>query len=151
MKNCLVVSVMPCYDKKLEAIRFNIEEDIKELDITITTTELIDLYKTVLGGDEGLFKQLASTNFEIDRFFPQNKMVPYGFLADQASNGYVESLIDRFKGQDVKKTEIKNSDFIEYEFTQNGKLVKMAKCYGFRNIQKIVQAVKKNKCEYAYV
>ena len=42
---------MPCYDKKLEAIRFNIEEDIKELDITITTTELIDLYKTVLGSD----------------------------------------------------------------------------------------------------
>lgn len=27
----------------------------------------------------------------------------------------------------------------------------MAKCYGFRNIQKIVQAVKKAKCEYTYV
>ncbi len=27
----------------------------------------------------------------------------------------------------------------------------MAKCYGFRNIQKIVQAVKKGKCEYTYV
>lgn len=27
----------------------------------------------------------------------------------------------------------------------------MAKCYGFRNIQKIVQAIKKGKCEYKYV
>ena len=32
-----------------------------------------------------------------------------------------------------------------------GKTVKMAKCYGFRNIQKIVQTIKKNKCEYSYV
>ena len=27
----------------------------------------------------------------------------------------------------------------------------MAKCYGFRNIQRVVQQIKKNKCEYAYV
>ena len=27
----------------------------------------------------------------------------------------------------------------------------MAKCYGFRNIQKIVQLIKKNKCPYTYV
>ena len=27
----------------------------------------------------------------------------------------------------------------------------MAKCYGFRNRQKIVQAIKKKKCIYSYV
>jgi iron only hydrogenase large subunit-like protein len=27
----------------------------------------------------------------------------------------------------------------------------MAKCYGFRNIQKIVQTIKKKKCLYSYV
>jgi len=27
----------------------------------------------------------------------------------------------------------------------------MAKCYGFKNIQKIVQLIKKNKCVYLYV
>ena len=27
----------------------------------------------------------------------------------------------------------------------------MAKCYGFRNIQKIVQLIKKKKCPYSYV
>lgn len=40
----LVLTIMPCYDKKLEAIRFDIEEGVKEVDITITTTELLDLY-----------------------------------------------------------------------------------------------------------
>lgn len=27
----------------------------------------------------------------------------------------------------------------------------MAKCYGFRNIQKVVQMIKKDKCPYLYV
>lgn len=27
----------------------------------------------------------------------------------------------------------------------------MAKCYGFRNIQKVVQQIKKGKCEYKYI
>lgn len=27
----------------------------------------------------------------------------------------------------------------------------MAKCYGFRNIQKIVQMIKKGKCPYLYI
>ena len=40
---CLIVSVMPCYDKKREAIRFEYEENVKEVDLTIATTELIDL------------------------------------------------------------------------------------------------------------
>jgi iron only hydrogenase large subunit-like protein len=46
---------------------------------------------------------------------------------------------------------VRNSDFIEYEFEAGGERVRMAKCYGFRNIQKVVQAVKKGKCEYTYV
>lgn len=29
--------------------------------------------------------------------------------------------------------------------------MKMAKCYGFRNIQKVVQQIKKGKCEYKYI
>ena len=38
---------MPCYDKKLEAIRFELEKDVKEVDITITTIELLELYQSV--------------------------------------------------------------------------------------------------------
>ena len=27
----------------------------------------------------------------------------------------------------------------------------MAKCYGFRNIQKVVSSIKRKKCEYSYI
>lgn len=37
-------------------------------------------------------------------------------IQDPVSNGYVEFLIQRLNGSDVTRKEIKNSDFIEYEF-----------------------------------
>ena len=44
-KECLIVSIMPCYDKKLEAIRFDMEEKVKEVDLTIATIEMIEILK----------------------------------------------------------------------------------------------------------
>jgi iron only hydrogenase large subunit-like protein len=52
-QHALVVSIMPCYDKKLEAIRFEIEHGLKEVDITITTVELLELYATIKGNPFG--------------------------------------------------------------------------------------------------
>jgi iron only hydrogenase large subunit-like protein len=51
-----IVTVMPCYDKKLEAVRpnFTLHEDvgqenpdseIKEVDSVLATHELVDLFK----------------------------------------------------------------------------------------------------------
>jgi iron only hydrogenase large subunit-like protein len=34
---------MPCFDKKLEAIRFNLDEQTKEVDITLATNEVQNL------------------------------------------------------------------------------------------------------------
>jgi len=40
------VSIQPCYDKKLEASRPEFEKEmIKEVDIVLTATEIIDLVK----------------------------------------------------------------------------------------------------------
>lgn len=38
---------MPCYDKKLEAIRFDLSEKVKEVDLTIATIEFIELVKKI--------------------------------------------------------------------------------------------------------
>jgi len=35
--DCKVISIMPCFDKKLEAIRFSIDDKVKEVDITLAT------------------------------------------------------------------------------------------------------------------
>jgi iron only hydrogenase large subunit-like protein len=146
----MVVSIMPCYDKKLEAIRFDIDANLKELDISITTVELLDLYSTITNQTFTVLPQ-ESYKLSVDRLFSRNEGKSYRLTDDPVANGYVESLVKSLKGTEVTKKEIKNSDFIEYEFTTNGEKVKMAKCYGFRNIQKIVQSIKKGKCEYKYI
>lgn len=73
------------------------------------------------------------------------------FVRDQTSNGYIQFVLNRLGIKEYKCEEIKNSDFKQYNFEMGGQIYKMAKCYGFRNIQKIVQLVKKNKCPYLYV
>ena len=35
-----VVAIMPCYDKKLEAVRPDLEENIKEVDTVLATHEV---------------------------------------------------------------------------------------------------------------
>ena len=52
---------------------------------------------------------------------------------------------------EVTHQEIRNSDFQEFSFNFEGETVKMAKCYGFRNIQKSVQSIKKGKSPYEYI
>jgi iron only hydrogenase large subunit-like protein len=104
-RQALVVSVMPCYDKKLEAIRFDIENGLKEVDITITTVELLELYKTVSGrtfaeGSEGVISRELP---KVDRLFACNADVPYCLVEDPVSNGYVDSLIKSLKGTAVSR------------------------------------------------
>lgn len=42
----LFVTVMPCYDKKVEAVRKEFErEGLKEVDVVLTTVELMDILK----------------------------------------------------------------------------------------------------------
>jgi iron only hydrogenase large subunit-like protein len=40
-----VASVMPCYDKKLEAVRPDFSEGVKEVDTVLATHELLDLFE----------------------------------------------------------------------------------------------------------
>jgi len=53
--------------------------------------------------------------------------------------------------KEFKTKQIRNSDFIEYEFLDGDQSVKMAQCFGFRNIQNIVRSIKLGKCDYTYI
>lgn len=86
---------------------------------------------------------------KVDRLIYKDE--PFRFVPDQVSNGHVDSLLVRLKASDVKVSQLKNSDFIEIEALVEGKSMRMAKCYGFRNIQRVVQQIKKKKCSYTYV
>lgn len=97
-------------------------------------------------GHDWLFNTSIPGVLYVDRLLTANKQNPYAFIKDQTSNGYIMALYNKMKGEGLKRTEVRNSDFVEYEFISEGKVIKMAKCYGFRNIQKVVQSIKKNKC-----
>ena len=99
MPKAFVLTVMPCYDKKLEAIRFEIEEGVKEVDITITTTELLELYNK-LEGEELSKGELKTEGFKIDRLIYQE--VPFGFVQDVAANGHIKSLLGRLGAKITK-------------------------------------------------
>ncbi|XP_041257452.1 cytosolic iron-sulfur assembly component 3 isoform X2 [Onychostruthus taczanowskii] len=104
------VTVMPCYDKKLEASRpdfFNQEYQTRDVDCVITTGEVLKLLE-----QEGV------------------------------------SLSD----VDPSPLDTVNKDFQEVTLERDGEvLLHFALAYGFRNIQNLVQKLKRGKCPYHYV
>uniref|UniRef100_A0A8C5Q6H7 Cytosolic iron-sulfur assembly component 3 n=1 Tax=Leptobrachium leishanense TaxID=445787 RepID=A0A8C5Q6H7_9ANUR len=104
------VTVMPCYDKKLEASRpdfFNQEYETRDVDCVITTGEVL-------------------------RMLEQERLS----LSDVTSSP-IPTL---------------NKDFQEVTLERDGQvLLQFALAYGFRNIQNLVQKLKRGRCSYHYV
>ncbi|XP_028339828.1 cytosolic iron-sulfur assembly component 3 isoform X2 [Physeter macrocephalus] len=104
------VTVMPCYDKKLEASRpdfFNQEHQTRDVDCVITTGEV--------------FKLLEEEGVSLSELEPAP----------------LDSL---------------NKDLQEVTLEREGQvLLHFAAAYGFRNIQNLVQKIKRGRCPYHYV
>ncbi|KAM7038854.1 cytosolic iron-sulfur assembly component 3 [Acridotheres tristis] len=149
------VTVMPCYDKKLEASRpdfFNQEYQTRDVDCVITTGEVLKLLEqegvslsdvdpapldTLLGGAAGEL----STH-------------PGG-----GSGGYLEHIFKRSARElfgihvdSIHYKPLRNKDLQEVTLERDGEvLLHFALAYGFRNIQNLVQKLKRGKCPYHYV
>ncbi|KAL6197723.1 hypothetical protein ACLB2K_033328 [Fragaria x ananassa] len=160
------VTVMPCYDKKLEASRddFVFEVDrtnsngngsvsISEVDSVLTTGEVLDLIQLKganFGGLEESPLDTMLTNFSDGHL--------YGVHG--SSGGYAETIF-RYAAKVIFGREIegpvdfrtiKNSDFQEVTLEVEGKTVlKFALCYGFRNLQNVVRKIKIGKCDYHFL
>ncbi|KAK6149647.1 hypothetical protein DH2020_017172 [Rehmannia glutinosa] len=155
------VTVMPCYDKKLEAARddfvFQVDSDgekVTEVDSVLTTGEVLDLI------------QMKSVDFTTLEESPVDKLLSnvdeeghlYGVRG--SSGGYADTLF-RYAakvlfGKEIEgplefKT-IRNADFREVTLEVDGKIVlRFALCYGFRNLRNIVTKIKSGKCEYHFL
>ncbi|KAI8075852.1 iron hydrogenase [Gilbertella persicaria] len=167
------VSIMPCYDKKLEASRpdFFLEQyNTREVDCVLTTSE-ID--KMVIEHNLD-FTQL--TESPIDDMFnkvgidPTTQMETAYGVPGSSSGGALEYIFataarELFNIHDVPNDPLnmasprvmiktgKNADVKEY-FLQgdDGRiLLRFATAYGFRNIQNIVRKIKTGKCNYHYI
>uniref|UniRef100_A0A8C8XSY6 Cytosolic iron-sulfur assembly component 3 n=1 Tax=Panthera leo TaxID=9689 RepID=A0A8C8XSY6_PANLE len=104
------VTVMPCYDKKLEASRpdfFSQDYQTRDVDCVVTTGEV--------------FKLLEEEGVSLSELEPAP----------------LDSL---------------NKDFQEVTLEKEGQIVlHFAAAYGFRNIQNLVQKLKRGRCPYHYV
>ena len=163
------ISLMPCFDKKLEASRkeFIIENEHHEVDCVLTPIELEGM----------LLKSNCSLNAvqptKLDNFlanFAALQKLNDKFDSSQAvrshlgsgSGGYAENIyrmisIVIFDQQIPANSKLnfamrRNKDYVELDLTVKEKVVfRTAIINGFRNIQTLIQRIKRGTCKYDYV
>ncbi|KAL3860976.1 hypothetical protein ACJMK2_007070 [Sinanodonta woodiana] len=151
------VTVMPCYDKKLEASRSDFYNDLyktRDVDCVLSSGEVEKmLVKEGISLADSEESELDTLCCGVGR--------EEGILnhSGGGSGGYLEhvfkfaarELFDQTLDTLEYKT-LRNQDFQEVTLEANGKpVLKMALAYGFRNIQNVVQKIKRGKCPYHFV
>ncbi|KAH7888586.1 iron hydrogenase [Phlebopus sp. FC_14] len=143
------VSVMPCYDKKLEASRQDFYNELystRDVDCVITTGEL-ELLMREKGWDLSVPVDGEGTSLAFEESdFPMLLSHP-----GTSSGSYLHSLISAVtrassEPLDLSVKTVRTSDYEEYTLRKpsTGEVVfKGAKCYGFRNLQNVVRKVGK--------
>ncbi|XP_046745179.1 probable cytosolic Fe-S cluster assembly factor CPIJ010948 [Diprion similis] len=154
------ISVMPCYDKKLEASREDFYNELKQtrdVDCVITSIELENM----------LISQGVSLNDvesgEIDRPFgayakEKSDKILWGHQGS-GSGGYAHFIFQyaayhlfQEANATVEFKNLRNPDFKEAVLEKDGKiLLRFAIANGFKNIQNLVQKLKRGKSPYHYV
>ncbi|OQV24489.1 Cytosolic Fe-S cluster assembly factor NARFL [Hypsibius exemplaris] len=147
------VTVMMCYDKKLEASRDDFYDDLyrtRDVDCVVTSLEV----EQMLEQRNLVLSQCESV--PLDRL----PGVESSFHAvGGGAGGYLENILS-FAAKELFQTEIgpieykviRNQDFREVTISVNGEpKLHFAAAYGFRNIQNIVQKMKRGKCPYDFV
>lgn len=150
-KDVYHLSIMPCFDKKLEASRSEYELDgAREVDLVITARELVEYMRT----DFGISFYDAGT-----ADLPPS---PAGWPASSwlsnagsSSGGYLAYVISRILNANPGATlehQVQNTDLVEYVIMMNDyPLWRGAQVYGFRNIQNLVRKLKPSRTGRAKV
>ncbi|KAM6166455.1 cytosolic iron-sulfur assembly component 3 isoform 1-T1 [Erethizon dorsatum] len=154
------ITVMPCYDKKLEASRsdfFNQEYQTRDVDCVLTTGEVFRLLE-----EEGVsLAELEPAPLD-SLSSPRTSSVSAKELINHrggGSGGYLEHVF-RHAAQElfgihvaeITYRPLRNKDFQEVTLEKEGQvLLRFAIAYGFRNIQNLVQKLKRGRCPYHYV
>jgi len=168
----LHVTIMPCFDKKLEASRMDFfhapqrEGDAgwQEVDIVLTTAEVKEMIT-----EEG--KEWAKLSHQPSELplnhharavgFPKQTDEYQGTVTGRDGSGPYLETVFRFAAKELFGITIdeplqfvqgKNKDIHEVTLERDGQiLLKFAQAYGFRNIQTVVQKLKRGRCPYHFV
>lgn len=174
-ENIYHVTIMPCYDKKLEASReefFNEVTQTRDVDCVITPSmfffvnyfhKLILFYYLAVEIEQMLQSTithlsetpLGSFDWPWKTPAPQRNIWAHESSGSGGYSDYIfKHALKEFFNEEINELNyntIKNSDFREIIFERNGKALRFAIANGFRNIQNIVQKLKRGKSVYHYV
>ncbi|OCT61749.1 cytosolic Fe-S cluster assembly factor narfl [Xenopus laevis] len=150
------VTVMPCYDKKLEASRpdfYNEEYETRDVDCVITTGEVLRMLE-----QEGLSLSDVDPSPLDTLLSSEAQEEPKGHQGG-GSGGYLEHVFRHAAHElfglhvdTIVYKPLKNKDFQEVTLEKDGDVVlNFALAYGFRNIQNLVQKLKRGRSPYHYV
>lgn len=147
----VTVSIMPCTAKKYEATRPEMEHDgIKDVDIVITTRELIKMIKYV-----GLkFMNLPSTEFDSPLGLGTGAGAIFG-----TSGGVMEAALrtvyEVYTGEELKDinfTDVRGYEGIkEASVNLAGTEIKVAIAHGLLNARKLMEGIKDGKSPYTFI
>ncbi|KAL5282098.1 NARFL family protein [Megaselia abdita] len=149
------VAVQPCYDKKLEASRedfLNEALQSRDVDCVITSIEV----------EQMLINQKLQNFTPLNFDWPWSNDAPSTILwghENSGSGGYSDHIfkytVRELFGEQLETVQynsLRNPDFKEVVYEKNGKiLLKFAIANGFRNIQNLVQKLKRGKSQYHFV
>ena len=150
------LSLMPCYDKKLEASRQEFYSDMyrtRDVDMVLTSVEVGQILE-----ERGL-NLTDYPSVGLNSFISLEPNA--GLLGHRGggSGGYLEHTLVRaarelfsLEVSEICYTTLRNRDIGEITVEKDGvSVLRFAYAYGFRNIQNIVQKIKRNKCPYHFV
>jgi len=145
------VTVMPCYDKKLEASRsdfYNAQYATRDVDCVLTTGELL-----LLAQENGIDLSLPVPNEDISPSLTSTSAAPVLPVLlshpGSSSGSYLHSLMlavaRTYPNPLTQESKtIRSADYVEHTLrdTSSGSPVfRGATCYGFRNLQNVVRRV----------
>lgn len=159
------LAVMPCFDKKLEASREELTEEVwagvdspgrgvRDVDCVITSKEIL-----MLAESRGLdFFKMSRAAPDPQKLtpFPDQKLHKFLFPRQHSRNPpqeagtsggllhhILQSKASQTPGAEIQTTRGRNVDVCEYSVVVNGESVfRAARYYGFRNIQNLVRRLK---------
>lgn len=147
-RKTVVVSIMPCTAKKMEAKRPNsFTEGEQDTDYVLTTSELIDMIKT--------------TGIDFAELDPESADIPFGLgsgggVIFGVTGGVTEAVIRRLAADQDKATMaqiaecgVRQDGFIrEFSIPYNGMDVKICVASGLANARTVMEQVRSGEKEY---
>ncbi|KAM3136926.1 hypothetical protein pb186bvf_011011 [Paramecium bursaria] len=145
-KHDFISVIMPCFDKKLEAVR---QENEGEIDLVLSTREVEEMI-------ESFIQQENYT--QIQQLDPlQTISIQNQDYHNPTSNNYLDYIIQQYTSTlnvpfQITQKQRKNNDFIEIFITQGDQIIaQFARVYGLKNIANLNLQIKSKTCKYLYV